>query len=209
MQKRPIHIAIIEDDDEIRQTLALIIKGTNGFFCSATFPDSESALTQIKDLVVDVMLVDIELPGITGIEAVSKIKQLKPDVDCLMLSIRQDDEAVFNSIRAGAAGYLLKDTPPAEILRAIEEVHQGGAPMSMQIARRVLQSFYPTQTSPLSGRETEILQLLSEGLNYRSIAEKIFLSPHTIKSHIKNIYAKLHVHSRAEAVKKAIKDKLI
>lgn len=209
MQKRPIHIAIIEDDDEIRQTLALIIKGTNGFFCSATFPDSEAALAQIKDLVVDVMLVDIELPGITGIEAVSKIKQLKPNVDCLMLSIRQDDEAVFNSIRAGAAGYLLKDTPPAEILRAIEEVHQGGAPMSMQIARRVLQSFYPTQTSPLSERETEILQLLSEGLNYRSIAEKIFLSPHTIKSHIKNIYAKLHVHSRAEAVKKAIKDKLI
>jgi len=209
LQKRPIHIAIIEDDDEIRQTLALIIKGTNGFFCSATFPDSEAALAQIKDLVVDVMLVDIELPGITGIEAVSKIKQLKPNVDCLMLSIRQDDEAVFNSIRAGAAGYLLKDTPPAEILRSIEEVHQGGAPMSMQIARRVLQSFYPTQTSPLSERETEILQLLSEGLNYRSIAEKIFLSPHTIKSHIKNIYAKLHVHSRAEAVKKAIKDKLI
>ncbi len=209
MQKRPIHIAIIEDDDEIRQTLALIIKGTNGFFCSATFPNSEAALAQIKDLVVDVMLVDIELPGISGIQAVSKIKQLKPDVDCLMLSIRQDDEAVFNSIRAGAAGYLLKDTPPAEILRAIEEVHQGGAPMSMQIARRVLQSFYPTQTSPLSERETEILQLLSEGLNYRSIAEKIFLSPHTIKSHIKNIYAKLHVHSRAEAVKKAIKDKLI
>lgn len=209
MQKRPIHIAIIEDDDEIRQTLALIIKGTNGFFCSATFPDSEAALAQIKDLVVDVMLVDIELPGITGIEAVSKIKQLKPNVDCLMLSIRQDDEAVFNSIRAGAAGYLLKDTPPAEILRSIEEVHQGGAPMSMQIARRVLQSFYPTQTSPLSERETEILQLLSEGLNYRSIAEKIFLSPHTIKSHIKNIYAKLHVHSRAEAVKKAIKNKLI
>lgn len=209
MQKRPIHIAIIEDDDEIRQTLALIIKGTNGFFCSATFPDSEAALAQIKDLVVDVMLVDIELPGITGIEAVSKIKQLKPNVDCLMLSIRQDDEAVFNSIRAGAAGYLLKDTPPAEILRSIEEVHQGGAPMSMQIARRVLQSFYPTQSSPLSERETEILQLLSEGLNYRSIAEKIFLSPHTIKSHIKNIYAKLHVHSRAEAVKKAIKNKLI
>lgn len=209
MQKRPIHIAIIEDDDEIRQTLALIIKGTNGFFCSATFPDSESALAQIKDLVVDVMLVDIELPGITGIEAVTKIKQLKPDVDCLMLSIRQDDEAVFNSIRAGAAGYLLKDTPPAQILRAIEEVHQGGAPMSMQIARRVLQSFYPTQKSPLSERETEILQLLSDGLNYRSIAEKIFLSPHTIKSHIKNIYSKLHVHSRAEAVKKAIKDKLI
>jgi len=209
LQKRPIHIAIIEDDDEIRQTLALIIKGTNGFFCSATFPDSEAALAQIKDLVVDVMLVDIELPGITGIEAVSKIKQLKPNVDCLMLSIRQDDEAVFNSIRAGAAGYLLKDTPPAEILRSIEEVHQGGAPMSMQIARRVLQSFYPTQSSPLSERETEILQLLSEGLNYRSIAEKIFLSPHTIKSHIKNIYAKLHVHSRAEAVKKAIKNKLI
>lgn len=209
MQKRPIHIAIIEDDDEIRQTLALIIKGTNGFFCSATFPNSEAALAQIKDLVVDVMLVDIELPGITGIEAVSKIKQLKPNVDCLMLSIRQDDEAVFNSIRAGAAGYLLKDTPPAEILRAIEEVHQGGAPMSMQIARRVLQSFYPTQTSPLSERETEILQLLSEGLNYRSIAEKLFLSPHTIKSHIKNIYAKLHVHTRAEAVKKAIKNKLI
>ncbi len=209
MQNRPIHIAIIEDDDEIRQTLALIIKGTAGFFCTATFPSAEEALKQISSLSIDVMLVDIELPGMTGIEALTQIKQLKPNVDCLMLSIRQDDEAVFNSIRAGAAGYLLKDTPPVQLLQAIEEVYKGGAPMSMQIARRILQSFQPAQSSPLSQREQEILRLLSEGLNYRSIAEKIFLSPHTIKTHIKNIYAKLHVHTRAEAIKKAIKDKLI
>ncbi|MEZ4995501.1 MAG: response regulator transcription factor [Saprospiraceae bacterium] len=209
MPERPIHIVIIEDDEEIRQTLALIIGGTNGFFCAATYPNAELALEDLAEHTADVYLVDIELPGISGIEAVSRIKQFKPKVDCLMLSIRQDDEAVFNSIRSGASGYLLKDTPPARLLQAIEEVHRGGAPMSMQIARRVLQSFYSFHPSPLSERESEVLKLLSEGLNYRSIAGKLYLSPYTVKTHIKNIYSKLHVHTRAEAVKKAIKDKLI
>lgn len=209
MQDRPIHIAIIEDDDEIRQSLALIIRGTPGFFCAATFPDAETALQQISQLSVDVFLLDIELPGMSGIEVLPAIRQLQPYADCLMLSIRQDDDAVFAAIRSGASGYLLKDTTPSRLLQAIEEVHKGGAPMSMQIARRVLQSFHSSAPSLLSEREREVLQLLSEGLNYRTIAEKIFLSPHTIKTHIKNIYAKLHVHTRAEAVKKAIQEKLI
>ncbi len=209
MADRPIQVMIVEDDHEIRQTLALIIKGTAGFHCQHTFDNAEDAVAALPNILVDVLLLDIELPGMSGITALPKIKAIKPELDCLMLTIRQDDESIFNAISAGATGYLLKDTAPTEILKSIREVQVGGAPMSMQIARRVVGSFQKLSASPLSDRETEILRLLSEGLNYRLIAEQIFLSPHTVKTHIKNIYSKLHVHTRAEAVKKAIRDKLI
>lgn len=209
MTDRPIQVMIVEDDHEIRQTLALIIKGTTGFHCQYTFDNAEEAVEALPDILVDVLLLDIELPGMSGIMALPKIKAIKPELDCLMLTIRQDDESIFQAISAGATGYLLKDTAPTEILKSIREVKAGGAPMSMQIARRVVGSFQKLSASPLSDRETEILRLLSEGLNYRLIAEQIFLSPHTVKTHIKNIYAKLHVHTRAEAVRKAIRDKLI
>ncbi|MEL6832466.1 MAG: response regulator transcription factor [Bacteroidota bacterium] len=209
MKDRPIQVMIVEDDHEIRQTLALIIKGTPGFHCQHTFDNAEAAIAALPELLVDVLLLDVELPGMTGIQALPKIKAIKPDLDCLMLTIRQDDEAIFTAISAGATGYLLKDTAPTEILKSIQEVQAGGAPMSMQIARKVVGSFRAMNESPLSERETEILRLLSEGMNYRSIAEAIFLSPHTVKTHIKNIYSKLHVHTRAEAINKAIRDKLI
>ncbi len=207
--KTPIHVSIVEDDPEIRQTLALIINGTNGFYCHHTFSDCESAVENLPKLKPNVVLMDIELPGITGIEGVSKLKPLIPDTDFLMLTIKQDEASIFNALCAGASGYLVKDTPPSTILQSIEEVYNGGAPMSGTIARKVISSFRSTSTSPLSTRETEILQLLCDGLNYRSIADKLFLSTHTVKSHIKNIYKKLHVNSRGEAVSKAIKDKLI
>lgn len=209
MSDKIIQVAIIEDDSEIRQTLALIIKGTPGFYCQNTFADAESAIDQIPNLVLDVVLADIDLPGVSGIEAVKKLKVQKPEIDFLMLTVQQDDESVFRSICAGASGYLIKDTPPSELLKSIQEVHNGGAPMSTNIARKVIQSFHKWQPSPLSDRETEILKLLSNGMNYRSIAAQLFLSPHTVKTHIKNIYGKLHVNSRAAAVKKAIEDGLI
>ena len=207
--KEIIHVAIVEDDDEIRLTLALIINGTPGFYCKHTFVDCESAIKEMPNLYVNVVLMDIELPGMTGIEGIKKLKPLVPNTDFIMLTIRQDDESVFESLRAGASGYLTKDTPPTELLKSIKEVFDGGAPMSTNIAKKVIKSFHNTSESPLSDRETEVLKLLCDGMNYRSIADQIFLSAHTVKSHIKNIYKKLHVNSRAEAVKKAIKDKLI
>ncbi|MBK8965946.1 MAG: response regulator transcription factor [Lewinellaceae bacterium] len=204
-----IHVAIVEDDPEIRQTLALIINGTPGFSCIFSYADCESAIADLPGHFTDVVLMDIELPGITGIEGVKRLRPQMPRADFIMLTIRHDDEAIFESLCAGATGYLVKDTPPAELLDAIREVRQGGAPMSAAIARKVIRSFRQTSPSPLSDRETEILRLLSDGQHYRSIAEQLFLSPHTVKTHIKNIYEKLQVHSRAEAVRKALGDKLI
>ncbi len=209
MPTENIHVAIVEDDHEIRQTLALIIDGTPGFWCKLIFEDGQAALDALREEYVNVVLMDIEMPRLNGIECVRQLKPDKPEADFIMLTIRQDDESIFQSVCAGASGYLLKDTSPAELLEAIREVHAGGAPMSANIARRVIQSFHQLKKSPLTERETEILRLLSQGMNYRSAAEALFLSPHTVKTHIKNIYQKLHVNSRAEAIRKAMKDKLI
>ena len=204
-----IHVMIVEDDADIRQTLALIIDGTPGYSCEHTFDRCETALGEIIRFQPDVVLMDINLPGISGIEGVKQLRKELPDLDILMLTIREDDQSVFESLRAGATGYLVKNTPPVKLLSAIKEAHEGGAPMSIHIARKVLSSFRRSNDTPLSERETEILRLLCEGQNYKVIAEKLFVSGHTVRSHIKNIYKKLHVNSRAEAVKKALKDKLV
>lgn len=203
-----INIAIVEDDEEIRQTLQLIINGTKGFSCRYTFPDGESAIATLQNLPVDVVLMDIDLPGISGIEVVRKLKPICPDVDFLMLTIKSDDSSIFESLCVGATGYLLKDTDPADLLLHIREVYNGGAPMSGSIARRIISSFRILD-NPLSQRETEVLRLLAKGMNYKEVAQELFLSPSTIKTHIKNIYSKMHVNSRAEAIYKAIKQKLI
>ncbi|MEO0733439.1 MAG: response regulator transcription factor [Bacteroidota bacterium] len=209
MSTENILVAIVEDDTEIRQTLALIIHGTPGFYCQETFASGEDLLAVASELKAQVVLMDIELPGITGIDTVRKLRKARPEVECIMLTIREDDEAVFQSLQAGASGFLVKTTPPASLLQAITELRAGGAPMSSHIARRILRSFHATTESPLTERETEILRLICDGLNYRGVGERLFLSPHTVKTHLKNIYGKLHVHSRAEAVRKALKDKLI
>jgi DNA-binding NarL/FixJ family response regulator len=198
-----ISVSIIEDNDEIRQTIALIIDGTPGFTCKHTFENAEDAVDEIRDLVVDVVLMDIDLPGISGILGMKKIKEKCPEIDFIMLTIHKDSETVFRSLCAGASGYLVKETPPTELLRSIREVYDGGAPMSASIARKVIGSFHRKVKNPLSERETELLQLLCDGLNYKAIAEDKFLSPQTVKTHIKNIYRKLEVNSRAEAVSKA------
>ena len=205
-----IRIAIVEDDAEIRESLGLIINGSDGFICEKLYPDAESAVEDLPDQVVNVVLMDIELPGISGIEAVRILNPTMVKTDFIMLTVKQDDGSVFDSLCAGATGYLMKDIPPKDLLNKITEVVKGGAPMSSNIARQVINSFnVPSVPSPLSKRETEILRLLCNGMNYRSIATDLFLSSHTVKSHVKNIYRKLHVHSRAEAVSKAIKDNLL
>ncbi|AVI51590.1 DNA-binding response regulator [Pukyongia salina] len=203
-----IHIAIVEDDNEIRQTLQLILDGSAGFACKYAFADAESAIASIPDLPVDVVLMDIDLPGKSGIEATRELRKRIGEIDFIMLTVQSDDDSIFESLCAGASGYLLKDTNPADLLVHIKEVHEGGSPMSSQIARRIINSFRIID-NPLSDRETEVLKLLSQGLNYKDVAETMFLSPHTVKTHIKNIYSKLHVNNRAEAIYKAIKQKLI
>ncbi|MEZ4952140.1 MAG: response regulator transcription factor [Saprospiraceae bacterium] len=209
MQLENIHVAIVEDDHEIRQTLALIIDGTPGFWCKHTFENGQAALKPLLENHVDVVLMDIEMPQLNGIDCVRRLKPEKPQVDFIMLTIRHDDEAIFQSICAGASGYLLKDTPPAELLQSIKEVKAGGAPMSASIARRVIQSFHPIEKIAAFGTGDRSLTLLAQGMNYRSVAEQLFLSPHTVKTHIKNIYEKLQVNSRAAAIKKGIEDRLI
>jgi len=208
MSTETIHIAIVEDDNEIRQTLHLILDGSKGFACKYAFPDGESAIASIPNLPVDVVLMDIDLPGKSGIQATRELKKKCSGIDFIMLTVQSDDDSIFESLCAGASGYLLKDTNPADLLVHIKEVYDGGSPMSSQIARRIISSFRIIE-NPLSDRETEVLKLLSQGLNYKDVAEEIYLSPHTVKTHIKNIYAKLHVNNRAEAIYKAIKQKLI
>lgn len=208
MKNETIHIAIVEDDNEIRQTLTLIIDGSQGFSCKYAFPDGESAMASIENLPIDVVLMDIDLPGKSGIEVTRYLKQKCPQLDFIMLTVQSDDDSIFKSLCVGASGYLLKDTNPADLLVHIKEVFNGGSPMSSQIARRIISSFRIIE-NPLSERETEVLKMLSKGMNYKDVANAIFLSPHTVKTHIKNIYSKLHVNNRAEAIYKAIKQKLI
>ncbi|MDZ7264187.1 MAG: response regulator transcription factor [candidate division KSB1 bacterium] len=208
-----IKVVIIEDNDLFRNGLLQLISGTPGYACIGAFGDCETALPEIEELQPDVILMDIGLPGMSGIEGVKAIKAKSPEIDILMLTIYEDDNKVFESLYAGASGYLLKKTSPAGILEAISEIHAGGAPMSPRIARKVLDVFHgeipSEQTSQLSNREQEILQLLVEGLSYKAIGSRLFISPHTVRTHLKNIYEKLHVHSKSEAAVKAVKRRLI
>lgn len=208
--KEFITTALVEDDPEIRQLLQLILDGSPGFMCQWVYEDAETALKALPQDRPDVVLMDINLPGMSGIECVKKLKVAMPGQDIIMLTSQEDDDSVFNSLCAGASGYLVKETPPAQLLEAIQECKAGGSPMSSHIARRVIASFHRTPVeSPLSDRETEVLGLLVEGANYKTIAEALFVSANTIKAHIKNIYKKLHVHSRAEAVSKAHREGLV
>lgn len=206
-----ISVSIVEDDPVIREQLALLINSTDDIGCVSVFQDAEQAITGLIEEPPQVLLVDIGLPGISGIELIKRIKPQMPNTDFLMLTVSEEDQNVFDSICAGATGYLLKETPSENILKAIREIKKGGAPMSAGIARKVVLSFRePNQPdSILSVRELEVLNMLCEGMNYRVIAQKIFVSGHTVRAHIKSIYKKMHVHSRAEAVKTALKQNLI
>lgn len=204
-----ITVSVVEDDSEIRKILSLIIDRSPGFTCKQSYNDCESAITSITKKPTNVVLMDIHLPGMSGIEGVKILKKQLPDTDFIMLTIQEDDDSVFNSLCAGATGYLLKETSPVDILNSIKEVYQGGSPMSPSIARKIIKSFNPSTENPLSKRENEILEKLCKGENYKSIADSLFISGHTVRAHIKNIYKKLQVNSRGEVIQKAIKNKLV
>jgi DNA-binding NarL/FixJ family response regulator len=207
MNNSPIHIIIVEDDQTVREGLQWLLGATPGFICLSAFASGECALSQIPLLKPDVVLMDINLPGISGIECIMKLKEQFPEIQFIMLTVFEDDEMIFRSLSAGASGYLLKQTPPARLLEAIEEVYKGGSPMSSEIARKVVKSFqHPSALSKpetgLTKREEEVLALLSKGYLYKEIADISHISIDTVRSHIRHIYEKLHVKTRTEAILK-------
>jgi len=210
--KEDIRVMIVEDRPRIRETIVAIIDGTEGLACTGAYGSCEQALEALKEQAPDVILMDIGLPGISGIEGVKIIKARHPAVDVLMHTVYDDDEKIFQSICAGASGYVLKNAESEELIRAIREIRVG-APMSASIARRLLTMVRGREASPkedldLTPREMDILQWLVEGYSYKRIAEKLFISPLTVQSHIKRVYEKLQVHSKSAAVSKALKYRL-
>lgn len=210
-----IDVIVIEDNELFRDSLKEAINKSNEINCNYTFSSGEVALDLIEkeELVPDIILLDIGLPGMNGIELIPELKRLTPSSKIIIITVHDDDENVFNAICTGASGYLLKDLSSEKILASISEVMNGGAPMNSHIAKKVLNMFRDQNVKSngydLSAREKEILKLLIEGLSKKQIAEKIFLSHHTVDSHIRNIYAKLEVHSRSSAISKAIREKLL
>lgn len=211
MSDKNISVVIVEDDKQIRDGISLFLKSTEGFVLKGAFGDCMSALKNLDDILPDVFLMDISMPGMTGIECTAKIKSAYPAANIIMLTVYEDDAQIFDSLRAGASGYILKRTPLEQILEAIKDVNSGGAPMTPSIAKRVLSFFNESRIKlneyNLTQREKEILQELVNGLSYKKIADTLFISLDTVRSHIKNIYKKLHVCSRSEAVAKVLKDK--
>jgi len=211
-----ITTVIVEDVESVRKGLEAIINLTDGYKCLASFGDCESMLEEIEELAPDVMIMDIGLPGTSGIEGMKKVKQIFPDQTIIILTVHEENEKIFEALMAGASGYLPKKTPPADLVKSIKEAHEGGSPMNSEIAGKVihlLRDFAPKQEPEekikLSERENEILTAISQGLGYKRIASNIFISTETVRYHIKNIYKKLHVASQSEAVAKAIKNGLI
>lgn len=205
-----IKVIIVEDNKIINQSLTLLINRAKRFQCVGSFYDCESLLKEIKDLDPDIVLMDIKLPGMNGIEGVRRIKAIKPDMNILMLTVHEENDLIFEALCAGACGYLVKKTHPDRLLEAIEEAYDGGAPMSSHIARKVTSFFQNTKklsanATVLTDREQEILVELTKGQTYYAIAMTLNISKDTVRFHMKKIYRKLHVHSQAEAVSEAIK----
>jgi DNA-binding NarL/FixJ family response regulator len=210
---QPIQVALVEDDPNLRANLAAMLNGAAGFKCQAAYPDAPAALRGIPANRPDVVLMDINLPGMLGTECVRQLKELTPNIPVLMLTVYEDSEQIFKSLMSGATGYLLKRTSKDKLLEAIREVDAGGAPMSRQIARRVVQFFQKVNTLPtdiqkpavvvdLTDREKEVLEALAKGYAYKEIAGQLNISFETVRTHLRTIYEKLHVHSRTEAVLK-------
>jgi DNA-binding NarL/FixJ family response regulator len=210
MPESVIRIVIVEDRREIREGLRTLIAYTEGYECVAAYRSMEEALPEIERLRADVALIDLGLPGKSGIEGIRQLRQMVPNLLCLVLSVFDDDERVFQAICAGACGYLLKTTPPADLLAAIREAASGGAPISPKIASKVLAIFrqiHPQEPSPaaLTPHEQRLLNLLVDGHNFKTAAEEMGVSVHGISFHTRNIYEKLQVHSKSEAVAKALR----
>ncbi len=206
----PITVSIVEDNDRLRATLVRVINRAEGFRCLSQHSTAEQALTELEQIAPDVVLMDINLPGMSGVECVHRLKPLLPQTQVLMLTVYEDTDNIFNALAAGAAGYLLKRTSRDELLAAIREVQSGGSPMTAHIARKVVQSFQRTGTSTqptenLSAREQEVLNCLSEGFLYKEIADKLGISYETVHTYIRRIYEKLQVRTRTEAVAKFLR----
>lgn len=209
-----IRVAIVEDDRATREGLRLLIDGTPGYDCIGTFRSVEEALPAIEKLAANVLMLDINLPGMLGSEGVRKFKEKCPAIEILMLTIYAGQDLVFESICNGACGYLLKKTPPAKLLEAITEAFHGGAPMSPEIARKVVTLFQKTGPpqkldEQLTPQEVRLLTLLSQGYSYQRAGDQLHISVNTVRDYIRSIYEKLHVHSKSEAVAKALKSRII
>jgi DNA-binding NarL/FixJ family response regulator len=208
-------IVIVEDKKPIRDGLQVLLCATDGIECVAGYGSCEEMLPQLEEDRPDVILMDIGLPGMSGIEGTREAKKVLPDTTVLVLSVYEDDDNIFKALCMGASGYLVKNTPPARLIEAIKEAHEGGSPMSANIARKVVNLFRKNLAGGvdndvhLTERETEILSGLSEGHSYMSVADSLFISVDTVRYHIRNIYQKLEVHSQSEAVSKAIRKGLI
>ena len=209
-----IRVALVEDDERVRGSLAMLVGGSPGFELIGSYSDAESALENLPKTAPNVVLMDVQLPKQSGIECVRMIKPRLPRTQIIILTVYQDEECVFDALRAGAVGFLRKDTPPAEILEAIRDAHQGGSPMSSGIARMVVAHFHPNdlkaRSAPpppvhLSPREDEILQLLVKGYRYKEVADAFSCSINTVREHLRRIYEKLQVTSSREAVAKYLK----
>lgn len=207
--KGDIRVVIIEDDDTIRDGYAYLIGAADGYEVTNTYSSYEHAAKNIIADRPDVILLDIELPGTNGIEAIPKLKKICPHCYILILTVYESEKQIFSALANGASGYMTKNTPSSKIIESIKEVRDGGGPMSVNIARLVIRSFQKNQESPLSKRETQILELIGNGKSRSQIARELFIDLETVRSHIKNIYIKLDVNSRADAIKAARDNKLI
>lgn len=202
-------VMIVEDDQEIRNSFTLIVNSSQKFTVINAYGNCEDAIDNLHRDKPEIVLMDVELPGMNGIQGSKIIKDKSPHTDVVMVTVYEDSELVFEALKAGASGYITKSANYMELLAALEEIVKGGAPMSSRIARMVIDNFHVNPNSPLTKRETEILQLIAEGKTYTQISEELFISKETAKTHIKNIYAKLQVNSKSEAIAKANLEKLI
>ncbi len=206
---KAIQVALVEDDPWLRQDLARQLNQAHGFKCVGSWGMAEEALKELPGLHSDVVLMDINLPGLNGIECIRRLRELQPDIAVLILTVYEESDLIFSALRAGANGYLLKRSSPEDLLAAIADVHQGGSPMSSSVARRVVKFFADeddanTAVEGLSPRETEILNLLTKGCAYKQIADRLSISTNTVRMFIRRIYKKLHVHSMAEATARVL-----
>jgi DNA-binding NarL/FixJ family response regulator len=214
MASPPLRVIIIEDQREVREGLGTLIRGSPGFACAASYASMEEALNRIDRAQPELILADLGLPGMSGIEGIRLLRDRFPNVPILALTVYDDDDRIFEALCAGASGYLLKNTPPSRLLESMREAADGGGPMSPEVARRVIylfRTFRPPERAAykLTQQESELLKLLVEGHHYKTAADQLNISINTVAFHLKNIYGKLHVHSKTEAVAKALRERIV
>ncbi len=213
-EAKTIRVALVEDKRLIREGLGAILDRAAGLACVGTYASAEDALRGLEDSPADVLLLDIQLPGMSGIEAVGPFRDRFPDMKVLMLTVYEEEEKVFEAIRNGACGYLLKKTPPPQIAEAVRQARGGGSPLSPEVARQIVRHFQnepapERRDSALTSQERSLVRLLADGFSYQAAAEQLSVSINTVRDHVRSVYEKLHVHSKSEAVSKALRRHLI